>query len=104
MFLAFHQVLNPAGNLLLSTVVALVPVALLLVLLALFRVTAWLAVLIGSVVTLLLAVLLWGAPLGGSLQAYLVGSATGVWSVDWITFWGVVIFNTLVWSSSTRSF
>ncbi|HKC18676.1 MAG TPA: L-lactate permease, partial [Candidatus Dormibacteraeota bacterium] len=25
-----------------------------------------------------------------------LGSATGIWSVDWITFWGVVIFNTLV--------
>ena len=23
-------------------------------------------------------------------------SATGVWNVDWITFWGVMLFNTLV--------
>jgi lactate permease len=96
MFLAFHQPLNPVGNLLATTLLALVPVALLLVLLAVFRITAWLAVLIGSVVTLLLGVLVWGAPLADSLTAYLYGSATGVWSVDWITFWGVVIFNTLV--------
>ncbi len=58
--------------------------------------TAWLAVLIGSIVTLLLGILVWGAPVDASLQAYLYGSATGVWSVDWVTFWGVVIFNTLV--------
>jgi lactate permease len=96
MFLAFHQALDPIGNVLVTTLAALVPVALLLVLLAVFRVTAWLAVLIGSVVTLLLAMLVWGAPAGSSLTAYLYGSATGVWSVDWITFWGVVIFNTLV--------
>ena len=30
------------------------------------------------------------------LLAYLYGSATGVWNVDWITFWGVMLFNTLV--------
>ena len=29
-------------------------------------------------------------------HAYLYGSATGVWNVDWITFWGVMLFNTLV--------
>lgn len=96
MFLAFHQELNPVNNLLGTTLIALVPVALLLVLLAVFRMTAWLAVLVGSIVTLLLGILVWGAPVGPSLQAYLFGSATGVWSVDWITFWGVVIFNTLV--------
>jgi lactate permease len=96
MLLVFHQVLNPVGNLFLSTVVALVPVALLLVLLAVFRVTAWAAVLIGSVVTYLLGVLVWGAPGFETARAYVLGSATGVWAVDWITFWGVVIFNTLV--------
>jgi lactate permease len=94
--LAFHQVLDPVSNHLLATLLALVPVVLLLVLLAIFRVTAWLAVLIGAAVTLLLGVLVWQAPFGGSLVAYLYGSATGIWSVDWITFWGVVIFNTLM--------
>ena len=28
-------------------------------------------------------------------HAYLYGAATGVWNVDWITFWGMVLFNTL---------
>ena len=96
MLLAFHQVIDPTGNLLLTTLIALVPVALLLVLLAVFRVTAWLAVIVGSIVTVLLGIGLWQAPGDGALRAYLLGSATGIWSVDWITFWGVVIFNTLV--------
>ena len=96
MFLTFKQVLDPSGNLVVTTLLALIPVALLLVLLAVFRVTAWLAVIIGSAVTLLLGILLWGAPADGIFRAYVLGSATGVWSVDWITFWGVVIFNTLV--------
>lgn len=96
MYLAFSQVIDPAGNLLFTTLVALVPVVLLLVLLAVMRVTAWLAVIIGSAVTLGLGILFWHAPADGALKAYVLGSATGIWSVDWITFWGVVIFNTLV--------
>lgn len=30
------------------------------------------------------------------MYAYLYGSITGLWSVDWITIWGVILFNTLV--------
>jgi lactate permease len=93
---AFHQVLDPAHNLGLTSLLALVPVVALLVMLAAFRITAWLAVVAGSAITLLLAVTVWQAPAGGTLRAYLYGSLTGVLAVDWITFWGVVIFNTLV--------
>jgi lactate permease len=73
----------------------LVPVFCLLVLLAVFRVTAWLAVIGGSIVTLLLGILVWKMPVGQAFRAYGDGAATGVWSVDWIVFWGVIIYNTL---------
>jgi lactate permease len=92
----FQQILNPLGNLFVTWLVALIPVAVLLILLAVFRLSAWLAVLIGSAITLALAIGVWGMPVGDGLRAYAYGSATGVWSVDWITFWGVVLFNTLV--------
>jgi lactate permease len=92
----FHQVLDPAHQLALTSLLALVPLAVLLVLLAVLRVTAWVAALAGSAVTVLLAVTLWRAPLGPTLRAYLAGGATGLLAVDWITFWGVIIFNTLV--------
>jgi lactate permease len=91
----FQQVLNPTGSLFVTWLVALVPVVLLLVLLAVFRVSAWLATLVGSLVTLAIGVVVWGMPLGAGLQAYAYGSLTGVWAVDWITFWGVMLFNTL---------
>ena len=91
----FTQIVDPAGQLWLSCLVALVPVVLLLVLLAVFRVSAWLAVLIGSIVTFLLAAGVWQMPVGDGARAYLYGAATGIWSVDWITFWGAVLFNTL---------
>lgn len=95
--LTFRQILTPAGdNALASTLLALVPVIVLLFLLAGLRITAWLAALIGSAVTFLLAVAVWQAPLVDAGKAYVYGTLTGVQNVDWITFWGVVIFNTLV--------
>jgi lactate permease len=100
----FNQILDPTGYLALTWLVALAPVALLLVLLAVFRMSAWLATLIGSLVTLLLAVWIWKMPFGDGMRAYLYGSATGVWSVDWITIWGVVLFNSLVVTGVFRNF
>src|SRR6201998_2235684 len=92
----FTQILDPTGNLFVTWLVALVPVVLLLFLLAGLRMSAWLAVLIGSIVTFLLGLWVWKMPLGDGVRAYLYGSATGIWNVDWITFWGVMLFNTLV--------
>jgi lactate permease len=92
----FTQILDPTGNLFVTWVVALIPVLLLLFLLAGLRMSAWLAVLIGSIVTFLLGLWVWKMPFGDGVRAYLYGSATGVWNVDWITFWGVMLFNTMV--------
>ncbi len=92
----FHQTLTPTGSLATTVVVGLVPLALLLALLAGIRMTAWLACVVASAVTLLLGVYVWHAPFGAAMRAYFYGSLTGVWVVDWITFWGLIIFNTLV--------
>ena len=92
----FTQILDPAGNTLLTTLLALLPVAVLLAMLAVLRLSAWLAVLIGSAFTVLLAVSVWQTPVDQVLTAYLYGGASGLWLVDWITLWGVILFNTLV--------
>ncbi len=91
----FTQLLDPLNNLTLTCLVALIPVVFLLVLLAVFRTPAWIATALGSALTFLLAVFVWKMPLDVGTQAYLNGSATGVWNVDWITFWGLILFNTL---------
>src|SRR5262245_45932491 len=92
----FTQIVDPLGNLFASWLVALVPVVVLLVLLAVLRLSAWLATLLGSLVTFFIAVLVWHMPLDQGALAYLYGSATGMWNVNWITFWGLMLFNTLV--------
>ena len=91
----FTQHLNPLSSTLASTLVALIPLALLLVLLAVFRLTAWLVVTIGAIVTIVMAITIWHAPAGPTLEVWLLGAATGIWSIDWIVFWGVVIYNVL---------
>ena len=91
----FTQLIDPLNNLTLTCLVALIPVVFLLVLLAVFRTPAWIAVLAGSILTFVLAVWVWQMPVDVGTQAYLNGSATGVWNVDWITFWGLILFNTL---------
>ena len=101
---SFVQSLNPAHSTLASTLVALIPIVLLLILLPVMRMSAWLAVIIGAVVTIILAITVWGSPAGSTLGAWAIGAGTGIWSIDWITFWGVIIYNTLVRTGAFEDF
>ncbi len=100
----FSQNLVPVGNLGISILISLVPVILLLLLLAVIRMTAWLATLITGLVTIPIGVMIWHAPLHNTLRSYLYGGMTGVWVIDWITLWGLVIFNTLVCTGDFERF
>ena len=92
----FQQVLNPAGNMWLTVLISLTPLVALLFMLAALRMTAWLASILAGVITIPLGVLVWHAPWRETFKSYLYGGLTGVWVIDWITFWGLIIFNTLV--------
>jgi lactate permease len=92
----FEQVLNPTGRLWLTVLASLAPLLILLFFLAVLRMTAWLAAIIAGAITILMGVLVWHAPLAGTLKSYWYGGLTGAWVIDWITFWGLIIFNTLV--------
>jgi lactate permease len=100
----FKQLIDPLDNLTLTCLVALIPVVSLLVMLAVFRIPAWLATLLGSIITFALAAWVWKMPFDNGSHAYLYGAATGVWNVDWITFWGMMLFNTLTVSGLFESF
>lgn len=92
----FHQIRDPVGSLFGTWLIALVPVVVLLLFLAVLRISAWRAAMVGSIITFILAWLVWRMPPGQGALSYLYGSLTGIWNVDWITFWGVILFNTLV--------
>ena len=92
----FTQTLVPLGSLGVTVLVAFVPLVVLLALLAGLRLTAWLATLVAGVITAALGVFVWHAPPALMARAYVYGGLQGVWAVNWITFWGLMIFNTLV--------
>jgi lactate permease len=100
----FTQLIDPLGNLALTCLVALIPVVSLLAMLAVWRLPAWLATLLGSIITVALAIWVWKMPLNDGGHAYFYGAATGVWNVDWITFWGMILFNTLTVSGVFENF
>lgn len=85
----FSQILEPAAqNLGLTILAALVPLIVLLFLPAVVRMTAWLATIIASIVTIVMGVLVWSAPAGLALNltctaqpkeyGRLTGSSSGV--------------------------
>jgi lactate permease len=100
----FQQVLDPTGHLWLSVLISLVPLIALLFMLAALRMTAWLASILVGVITIPIGVCVWHAPLAGTLKSYLYGGLTGFWVIDWITFWGLIIFNTLVLTGDFERF
>jgi lactate permease len=100
----FEQTLNPTGHMWLTILAALIPLVALILMLAVFRVTAWLASILAGAVTIPIAVFIWHTPLATTLKSYLYGGLTGVWNIDWITFWGLIIFNTLVLTGNFERF
>src|SRR5947207_15773858 len=99
----FSQSLNPAHSTLGSTLVALIPIVLLLILLPVMRMSAWQAVIIGAVVTIILAITVWGAPVGDTLAERGVGAGTGLWPIDWLQLWVAITFRTLGRTVSYRA-
>jgi len=59
---------------------------------------------LGGAITVGLAVTVWHTPVANAMRSYLFGGLTGIWSIDWITFWGLMIFNTLVLTGNFQRF
>jgi lactate permease len=93
----YHQVYDPvAGNLLLSTLVAVIPIVVLFVLLAGIRMAAQWAALITLAVALVIAVLVYGMPIGLALDSTLFGAAFGLFPIVWIVINAIFIYNIIV--------
>ncbi len=81
----FQQILDPVfGSLALSALVAVIPLATLFVLLGVFRVKAWKAALVGLVLSIVLAVLVWRMPPLQTLSATAEGALYGIVPILWI--------------------
>ena len=83
--LVYEQVYDPvAGSLALSALAAAIPIMVLFVLLAGVRVAAQWASLATLAVALVIAVLVYGMPVGLALDSTLLGVAFGLFPIVWI--------------------
>jgi lactate permease len=93
----YQQVYDPiAGSLVLSTLVAVIPIVVLFVLLAGIRMAAQWAGLITLAVALVLAVLVYGMPVGLAIDSALFGAAFGLFPIIWIVINAIFIYNVIV--------
>lgn len=93
----FEQVLDPVGSsLVLSAILAALPLLLLFVLLGVFRLKAYQAGIIALVLSILLAVFGWGMPVDQTLSATALGAFYAVFPILWILINALWIYNLTV--------
>src|SRR5215212_11333691 len=93
----FEQVYEPvAGSLVLSTLVALIPIAVLFILLAVVRVAAQWASLASLATAFIIAILVYGMPLGLAANSTLNGIAFGLFPIVWIVINAMFVYNLVV--------
>ena len=93
----YAQPLTPVGHsLLLSFLVAALPIAVALVMLGILRRPAWQASLAGLIAGLVIAIGLWGMPAGLALDAVGAGMALALVPVMWIVFNALLLYNIAV--------
>jgi lactate permease len=101
----FHQLLTPVGDSLpLSFLVAVLPIAIVLVMLGVLRRPAWQASLGGLVVALVIAVTTWRMPVELALDSTAAGAVFALWPVMWIVFNALLLYNIAVASGRFDAF
>src|SRR5271163_3228693 len=101
----FHQLLTPVGDsLTLSFLVAILPIATVLVLLGILKRPAWQAALAGLVVGLLIAVAAWDVPVPIAAASALNGGVFALWPVMWIVVNALLLYNVAVASGRFDAF
>src|SRR3982074_1915731 len=95
--LTFHQVYQPVGDsLLLSALVAGLPLYVLFVMLAVLRLPAWICAISAMLTAFVLAWLVWGMPFGITFGTATEGMAFGLWPISWIVLNAVFFHNLTV--------
>src|SRR6266702_1329846 len=95
-FLAFHPQYQPVlDSIVLSALVAGLPLYVLFVLPAVLRLPAWICALAAMLTAFVLSWVVWGMPLGVTVGAATEGMAFGLWPIGWIVL-NAVFFHILI--------
>ncbi len=95
--LIFHQSYQPVlDSILLSALVAGLPLYVLFVLLAILRLPAWMCALAAMLTAFLLSWIVWGMPFGVTVGTATEGMAFGLWPISWIVLNAVFFHNLTV--------
>jgi lactate permease len=95
--LIFHQQYQPVlDSILLSALVAGLPLYVLFVMLAILRLPAWICALAAMLTAALLAWIVWGMPFGVTVGTATEGMAFGLWPISWIVLNAVFFHNLTV--------
>ena len=78
------QVYNPTGSMVLSTIVAAVPIVVLLGAIGILEIKAHIAAALGLVAALLVAIVGFGMPSDMALMSAVYGAGYGLWPIGWI--------------------
>nr|WP_321984503.1 L-lactate permease [uncultured Lichenicoccus sp.] len=101
----FHQNLAPiGGSLLLSFIVAALPIATVLVMLGILRRPAWQASLGGLIAGLVISILFWHMPVFLAVDSTLNGMVFALWPVMWIAVNALLLYNIAVESGRFDAF
>jgi lactate permease len=93
----WEQVYIPfADNLALSTLLASIPLLVLLLMIGILRKPSWMASLSGLVCAFLMAVVGYGMPIAPAVSAVLYGAAFGLFPICWIIFNAILLYQITV--------
>ena len=93
---SWEQLYDPAGNLWLSSLIALLPIAFFFLALAVLRMKGWLAGTITVAIALAVALLFYRMPVAQALGAAGYGFIYGLWPIAWIIIGAVFLYKVSV--------
>jgi L-lactate transport len=92
-----EQVYTPvADSLAWSTLAAATPILVLLLMIGVLRKPAWIAGLTGLAIAAVVAIGVYGMPVGTAASSAVMGAAFGLFPIGWIVYWAVVLYRLTV--------
>lgn len=90
------QTYDPMGNIILSAIIAGIPLYLLLYMLGIRRTPGHFAAAVGTISAALVAIFVWGMPAGLAVNSIVCGAAFGIFPIVWIVITAIWVYNMTV--------